>query len=148
MKYNLSNLPSSTSLHGSVFCLEHVNRVHVCEIIGLSLMPPFSNHVWVKLFWFSAPPSLSKICSAKAPVPLFRFLYLYSNSRRSPLARPVWLPCAPILAQACSGLSQGSKSVFLHASICLSVYISVEDSDFQVKEVTCLALFCFGNYKL
>lgn len=35
--------------------------------------------------------------------------------------------------------------MFLSASICLSIYISVEDSGFQVKEVTCLSfyvLFC------
>lgn len=36
------------------------------------------------------------------------------------------------------------RALFLRGSICLSVYISVEDSGFRVKEVTCLSvLFCF-----
>lgn len=49
-----------------------------------------------------------------------------------------------------SGLlwTQPGLEVCVLACVHLSVHISVEDSDFQVKEVTGLSLFCFVKYKL
>lgn len=145
----ISNLSSSTSLCVSVFCLEHVNTVHVCEIIELSLMAPFRQPCMEKAVQVPAPPSLSteqdlfcwSCCST------FQLSIFVQQQQEQPTSSAEQLPCASILAEACSGLSQGSKFVFLRASICLSVFISVEDWVFQVKEVTCLSsLFCFANY--
>ena len=43
----------------SVFCLEHVNTMHVWEIIGLSLVAPFQQPCMDKAVQVPAPPSLS-----------------------------------------------------------------------------------------
>ena len=98
----------------SVFCLEHVNTMHVCEIIGLSLVAPFQQPCMDKAVQVPAPPSLSTAqdlfcCSC---CPTFQLSIFVPQHRGS----PSWLGPAQGPAPA-----RSLSLTCMRLSVCISV---------------------------
>lgn len=81
----------------------------------------------------------SRICSAEAAVPLFSFLYLYSSSRSSPLARLCGCPAHPHWFWA----AQGSVLTWVHLSVCVHFCGGLRFSSERGDLFVCFVLFCF-----